>query len=188
MHHFTPPTTPYGTVTTRACRPSTPCPSRLWTELTVAADTRSHFLAGARVATGPPNDAPQFLPVVAQAALVVTRDRVLADAAFDAGGHHRCPREGPGVRSTVIPLNRRGRGREWPKTTYRRQTVERFRKRPRGSRHARVDGQRWRAESAFSRHERRPGGAPGRWSDASRERECYPRVLAHNLMLLAATG
>jgi Transposase DDE domain len=162
--------------------------SRTWTKLTVAADTASHFLAGAAVATGPSNDSPQLRPVMAQASLVVTWDRVLADAAFDSEEHHRYCREDLRVRATVIPLNRRGRGRKWPRTRYRRQMVRRFRKKPRGSRHRRVFGQRWQAESAFSRHKRRLGSSLGGRSDASRERECHLRVLTHNLMLLAATG
>jgi Transposase DDE domain len=160
--------------------------SRLWTKLTVAVDTESHFLAGARAGTGPSNDSPPFRPVMAQASLVVTWDRVLADAAFDSEAHHAYAREDLGVRSTVIPLNRRGQGRKWPKTTYRRQMVKRFRKKPKGARHKRVYGQRWQAESAFSRHKRRLGSALGGRSDASRERECQLRVLTHNLMLLAA--
>jgi len=162
--------------------------SRLWTKLTAAVDTASHFIAGATVAAGPSNDSPQFTPVMAQASLVVTWDRVLADAAFDAEEHHRYPREDLGVRSTIIPINRRAGGRKWPKTRYRRQMVRRFRRKPRGSRHRRVYGQRWQAESAFSRHKRRLGSALGGRSDASRERECRLRVLTHNLMLLAATG
>ena len=162
--------------------------SRLWTKLTVAADTASHFFAGAAVTTGPSNDSPQFRPVMAQASLVVTWDRALADAAFDAEEHHRYAREDLGLRSTVIPLNPRGQGRKWPKTRYRRQMAKRFRKKPKGSRHKRVYGQRWQAESAFSRHKRRLGSALGGRSDASRERECRLRVLTHNLMLLAATG
>jgi Transposase DDE domain len=160
--------------------------SRLWTKLTVAVDTKSHFLAGATATTGPSNDSPQFRPVMAQASLVVTWDRALADAAFDAEDHHRYAREDLGVRATVIPLNRRAHGRKWPKTVYRRQMVKRFRTKPRGSRHRRVYGQRWQAESAFSRHKRRLGSALGGRSDASRERECHLRVLTHNLMLLAA--
>lgn len=160
--------------------------SRLWTKLTVAVETRSHFLVGARVATGPSNDSPQLTPVMAQASLAVAWDRVLADAAFDSEEHHRYLREDLKVRSTVIPLNRRGHGRKWPKTEYRRQMVKRFRKKPKGSRHKRVYGQRWQAESAFSRHKRRLGSALGGRTDASRERECYLRVLTHNLMLLAA--
>lgn len=160
--------------------------SRLWTKLTVAVDTASHFLAGARVSAGPSNDSPQFTPVVAQASLVVTWDRVLADAAFDSEENHRYCREDRGVRATVIPINRRGRGRKWPRAKYRRQMVKRFRKKPKGSRHRRVYGQRWQAESAFSRHKRRLGSSLGGRSDASRERECQLRVLTHNLMLLAA--
>jgi hypothetical protein len=162
--------------------------SRLWTKLTVATDTESHFFAGATATTGPSNDSPQFRPVMAQASRVVTWDRVLADAAFDSEGHHRYGREDLGVRSTVIPINRRGQGRKWPKTRYRRQMVKRFRKKPKGSRHRRVYGQRWQAESAFSRHKRRLGSSLGGRSDAARERECYLRVLTHNIMLLAATG
>ena len=73
--------------------------SRLWTKLTVACDTASHFFAGATVATGPSNDSPQFPPVLAQASLVVTWDRVLADAAFDSEDHHRFCREDRGVRA-----------------------------------------------------------------------------------------
>jgi hypothetical protein len=159
--------------------------SRLWTKLTVACDTASHFFAGARATTGPSNDSPQFRPAMAQASLVIAWDRVLADAAFDSEEHHRYCRHDLGVRSTVIPLNRRNRGRKWPQTAFRRQMVRRFRKKPRGSRHRRVYGQRWQAESAFSRHKRRLGSALGGRSDAARERECYLRVLTHNLMLLA---
>jgi hypothetical protein len=162
--------------------------SRLWTKLTVACDTESHFLAGAEVTAGPSNDSPQLPLVMTVASLAVTWDRVLADAAFDAEEHHRYCREDLGVRSTVIPLNRRAQGRKWPKTPYRRQMVKRFRKRPKGSRHRRVYGQRWQAESAFSRHKRRLGSALGGRSDAAREREGYLRVLTHNLMLLAAHG
>jgi transposase len=162
--------------------------SRSWTKLTVACDTRSHFLVGATVTAGPSNDAPQFRPALAQASLAVRWDRVLADAAFDAEDHHRYAREDLGVRATVIPLNRRRQGRKWPKTPYRRQMVRRFRKKPRGSRHRRVYGQRWQAESAFSRHKRRLGSALAGRSDDSRKRECYLRVLTHDVMLLAATG
>jgi transposase len=125
---------------------------------------------------------------MAQASLVIGWDRVLADAAFDVEEHHRYAREDLGARATVIPLNRRNGGRKWPKTRYRRQMVKRFRRKPKGSCHRRVYGQRWQAESAFSRHKRRLGSALGARSDAARERECQLRVLTHNLMLLAAHG
>src|SRR3954471_20882446 len=160
--------------------------SRLWTKLTVAADTGSHFFAGARVTAGPSNDSPQFRPVMAQASLVVTWDRVLADAAFDAEDHHRYAREDLGVRATVIPINPRGQGRKWPKTTYRRQMVGRFRKKPKGSRHRRVFGQRWQVESGFSRNKRLLGSALRARLWPNQKREILMRVLTHNLMLLAA--
>ena len=161
--------------------------SRLWTKLTLACDTASHFVAGATVSAGPSNDSPEFRPVMAQASLAVDWDRVLADAAFDSEAHHCYARDELGIRSSVIGLNRRGRGRKRPKTKYRRQMARRFRKKPRGSRYRRVYGQRWQAESAISRHKRRLGSALGGRSDAAREHECYLRVLTHDLMLLAAS-
>ena len=115
-----------------------------------------------------------------QAALGVEWDRLLGDAAFDSEENHRFCREDLGVRSTVIPLNRRNRGRKWPQTRYRRQMKRRFFKW--------VYGQRWQAESAFSRHKRRLGSALSSRSEPARERECYLRVLTHNVMLLANTG
>jgi len=162
--------------------------ARVWTKLTVVCDTGSHFFTAATVTTGPSNDATQFAPALQQATLIVSWDRVLGDAAFDSEENHRLCREELGVRSTVFPLNRRGQGRKWPKTKYRRQMVKRFRKKPRGARHRRVYGQRWQAESAFSRHKRRLGSSLGGRSESSRERECQLRVLTHNLMLLAASG
>ncbi|HXG08668.1 MAG TPA: hypothetical protein VNK04_02670 [Gemmataceae bacterium] len=50
----------------------------------------------------------------------------------------------------------------------------------------RVYGQRWQAASAISRHKRLLGSALRSCSDAARERECFLRVLTHNVMLLAA--
>ena len=143
-----------------------------WTKLTVACDTRSHFIAGAAVSTGPSNDSPQFR---------------LADAAFDTEAHHEYARDELGIRSSVIPINPR-RHPGPPGGKYRSQMPRRFVPKPGGSRYRRVFGQRWQAESAFSRHKRRLGSALGGRSDESRERECYLRVLTHNLMLLAATG
>jgi hypothetical protein len=151
-----------------------------WVKLTVAWDTSSHFFTAATVTLGPRNDSPPFRPIVQQACLVVSWDRVLADAAFDRAANHRLAREDVGVRSTVIPLNRRNRGRKWPKTKDRRQMKQRFCKRK--------YGQRWQAASAISRHKRRLGSALSARSDAARTRETRLRVLTYNLMLLADTG
>lgn len=152
--------------------------ARLWTKLTVVCHTASHFFTSATVSTGPSNDGPQFAPAMKRSAVFVSWDRVLADAAFDSEANHRLCRDKLGVRSTVIPINRRNQGRKWPKTKYRRQMKRRF--------HRRKYGQRWQAESAFSRHKRLLGSALRGRSEPSRERECYLRVLTHNLMLLAA--
>jgi len=152
--------------------------ARLWTKLTVVCDTASHFFTSATVSTGPSNDSPQFAPAMKKAALVVVWDSVLGDAAYDSEENHRLCREDLGIRSTTIPINRRNRGRKWPKTKYRRQMKQRF--------HRRKYGQRWQAESAFSRHKRLLGPALRGRSETSRERECYLRVLTHNIMLLAA--
>ena len=56
----------------------------------------------------------------------------------------------------------------------------------RGQRRQRVYGQRWQAESGFSRNKRLLGSAlrARRWPD--QKREILLRVLTHNLMLLAA--
>src|SRR5262249_43147758 len=83
-------------------------PPRPWPKLPAAVDTASHFIAGATVTTGPANDSPQFRPVLAQASLAVTWDRVLADAAFDADAHHAYARDELGIRSSVIPINAPG--------------------------------------------------------------------------------
>lgn len=110
---------------------------------------------------------------------------MLADAAFDSEAHHAYARGELGIRSSVIPIDTRGHGGP-PGGEYRSQMAGRFVPRPAGGRSERVFGQRWRAESAFSRHTRRLGSALAGRSDESRGRECRLRVLTHNLMLLAA--
>jgi transposase len=99
----------------------------------------------------------------------------MGDAAYDAEHNHKLCREELGIRSTVIPLNRR-RGRKWPKSRYRRQMKVHFFKR--------VYGQRWQVESSFSRNKRLLGSAlrARRWP--SQQSECLLRVLTHNLMIL----
>jgi hypothetical protein len=146
--------------------------------LTVACHAESHLLAAAEVRVGPTNESSLFTDLIDQASGHARWDRVLADAAFDAEHNHRLCREDWLIRSTVIPINRRGNGRKWPRTKYRRQMRKRF--------HKRVYRQRSQVESAFSRHKRLLGSALRSRSDAARERECFLRVITHNLMLLAA--
>jgi hypothetical protein len=146
--------------------------------LAVACHTQSHLIAAAELRLGPTNESPLFPDLIDEAVLHARWDRVLADAAYDAEHHHRLCREQSGIRSTVIPLNRRRQGRKWPQTKYRRQMKRRF--------HRRKYGQRWQAESVFSRHKRLLGAALRSRSFPAWERECYLRVLTHNLMILAA--
>ena len=146
--------------------------------LEVACHTESHLLAAAEVRVGPTNESPLFTDVLDEATRHARWDRVLADAAPEAAPNHRLCRQYWQIRSTVIPLHRRGHGRKWPKTKYRRQMKRRF--------HRRVEGQRWQVASAFSRHKRLLGSALRSRSDAARERECFLRVLTHNVMLWAA--
>jgi transposase len=154
--------------------------ARLWTKLTVVCHTGSHFFTSATVSTGPSNDGPQFAPAMKTASLFVCWNRLLADAAYDSEENHRLCREELGIRSTVIPINRRSQGRRWPRTKYRRQMKRRF--------HNRKYGQRWQSESAFSRHKRLLGPALRGRSEDSRERESFLRVLTHDIMLLAAVN
>jgi hypothetical protein len=146
----------------------------------VACHTQSHLVAAVALRLGPANESPLFTDLIDAAVPLARWDRVLADAAYDAEPHHRLCREESGVRSTVIPINRRRQGRKWPRAKYRRQMRRRFFKR--------VYGQRWQAESVFSRHKRLLGAALRGRSFPAWERECHLRVLAHNIMILAATA
>jgi transposase len=151
---------------------------RRYTHLAVARHTQTHLLAAAEVRVGPTNESPEFAALIDQAIPHARWDRVLADAAYDAEHNHEACRDDYGIRSTDIPVNRRGRGRKGPLTKDRRQRRRRF--------HKVKYRQRWQAESAFSRHKRLLGPALRSRSDPAREREGRLRVLTHNLMLLAA--
>jgi ribosomal protein L22 len=146
-----------------------------WPKITAVCDTKTHLFAACIVTRGPSNDSPQFAPAVIQASRSLRFDRLLADAAYDGEHNHRLCREGLGIRSTVIGLNPR-RGRRWPKGKYRRQMKRRF---PRWVYH-----HHWQIESAFSRHKRLLGSALRARNDDSRERECFARILTHNIMIL----
>ena len=104
-------------------------------------------------------------------------DTLLADAGYDAEEHHRLARKTYGIRSSVIALNPRDQGRKWPKTYYRRQMKTSF---PR-----RRFGQRWQAESVWSRHKRNLGWVLFSKNTQMQEFECQDRIMTHNLVLLA---
>src|SRR5262249_37409527 len=122
---------------------------RRYVLLTVACHTESHLLAGAEGRARPTNEAPSFTPVIHQAPSHPRWGRAPGGAAYAAEPPHEKCRDDHRIRATLIPLNRRGR--KWPQTSYRRQRRRRF--------HRRQYGQRWQAESAFSRHQRLLGAA-----------------------------
>ena len=159
---------------------------RRWPKLTAVLDTRTHLILAAVVTRGPGHDAGQFRAAARAAAGRCRLDTLLGDAGYDAEHHHAYARGGLGIRSTVIPVYRRGGGRGPVRGRYRNQMARRFRPKPAGSRYRRVYGQRWQAESGFSRHKRLLGSAlrARRW--AAQKREVVLRVITHNLMLLAA--
>ena len=99
---------------------------RAWSKLTAVLHTQSHLIVAAVTGIGPSQDAPDFTPVMRQAASIMTFDTVLADAGYDAEHNHRLCREELGVSRSVIALNRRNTGRGWPKTQYRRALRQRF--------------------------------------------------------------
>ena len=146
-----------------------------WPKITAVCDTRTHLFAGCIVTRGPSNDSPQFAPAVIQASKFVQFDLLIADAAYDGEHNHRLCREQLGIVETIIPLNKR-RSRKWPKGKYRRQMKEHFDKEQ--------FNQRWQIESAFSRNKRLLGSALRARTDTSRERECFLRMLTHNLMII----
>jgi len=155
-----------------------------WPKLTTVTDTRTQQFLSASVTRGPCQDAPRLLPVVRAAVRRVRIDTLLADAAYDSEDNHATCRRKLGIRSTVIALNWRG-SRKWPQTKYRRQMVRRFKKKPRHSRSKRVYGQRWQAESAFSRIKRRLGPSIAALQWKYQKTEVLLKVLAHNILLRA---
>jgi hypothetical protein len=145
-------------------------------KLTLVCHTRTHLIAAALATVGPSYDFKLFEPAVVAASWNLDIDRLLADGGYDSENNHRMAREGVGIRSTVINLNRRG-SRKLPKGRYRRQMARHF--------PCRKYGQRWQSESVFSRLKRRLGSALLARSDEARAREVKLKVLTLNLMILA---
>jgi hypothetical protein len=148
---------------------------RRWPKLTLTGDEHSHLIAGSWVSWGPSQDSPQFKPVIRQSSKYVHWDRVIADTAYDGEHNHVFCREQLGIRSTVIPINRRNT-RKWPLTPYRRQMKRRFFKH--------IYARRWQIESLISRHKRLLGVSLRARRPRTQKQECLLRVLTHNLMIL----
>jgi transposase len=149
---------------------------RKYPKLTVVCHHRSHLIVAAEVRDGPYNDAADFSAAVRQAHAQLPISRLYGDAAYDSEAHHQFCREELGITSTVIPINHRGRPEARPRGRYRRQMDQNF--------PTRQYGQRWQVESVFSQHKRRLGSALRARRSQARYRECFLRVLTHDLMIL----
>lgn len=150
---------------------------RSWPKLTAVFHTTTQLIAGIVTNRGPSQDSPQFPEAIRQAAKNLKPTRVLADKGYDAEHNHALCRRELGIRSTVIPLNRRRAGRRWPKSHYRRMMKRNFPNRQ--------YRQRAQAESGFSRHKRRLGSALTARSESRQFGELRMRTLTHNIMILA---
>jgi hypothetical protein len=147
-------------------------------KLTAVCDLKSHLWLGIDVSLGPSVDLPQFLPAITQALANQPIHRLLGDKGYDAEHVHKRCREELGIRWTVIPARRVPHGRRrWPLTKYRRQM--------RRKHNLRGYGQRWQAESAFSRKKRVLGSALRARQWDTQQWEVQVRVLTYDIMLLA---
>jgi len=160
---------------------------RKWPKMTLVCHTQTHLIASALLSIGPSQDSPLLEEALVKAVWHLDIDRLLADGGYDAERNHVLARETLGIRSTVINLNRRGRGpggkirrRKWAKTKYRRQMYRRFLKL--------VYRQRWQIESVISRLKRRLGSVLKGRTDAAKERDCHMKIVTHDLMVLAAAA
>jgi len=148
-------------------------------KLTAVCDLKSHLWLGIDVCVGPCVDSPQFVPAVSQAVENHPIHRLLGDKGYDAEHNHELCRDELGIKSTVIPARKNPKGTaKWPLTKYRRQM--------RRKHNRRGYGQRWQAESAFSRHKRLLGPALRARTWLKQHWEVLLRVLTHNVMLVAA--
>jgi transposase len=144
-------------------------------KVSTVCDPRTHLFLSAKVTRGPRHDMCEG-PGILRAARRRTRlRRVLLDAGYDAEHTHILIREELGAESVIPPKQGRGT-RKWPTGKYRRLMKRSFPKK--------AYGQRWQAESAFSRDKRLFGSSVRATSWAGQKREGYLRILTHNLALL----
>jgi|GEM_PF-6726307 len=115
-----------------------------WPKVTAIFETETHLFCACIVTRGPSNDSPYFATAVIQASRYVHFDRLLGDAGFDAEPNHRLAREILGIRSTVIPVNRRRGSHKLLRGKYRVQMARRF--------PCRIYHQCLQIESNFSQH------------------------------------
>lgn len=150
---------------------------RDWTKLTTICETQSYLWSAAVVSKGPNYDAPWFTPAVLQGHQWLHLACLLGDSAFDDEEHYRLARQDLNIGLTLIALNPRWSLYRPAKTPYRREMQVAF--------NDHIYHHRWHVESTFSQDKRVLGSSLRSRSEATRETECFLRVLTHNLMLLA---
>jgi hypothetical protein len=149
-------------------------------KLTLVCHQQSHLIIAARVSHSPSQDYPGFRTVLREAAQIVHFEKVMADAAYDGESNHVLCHEELGIPSCIIPARRwKRRRRSAPKTQYRKQMHNHFPKR--------AYRQCNQVESVISRNKRQLGASvrARRWF--TQKRECLLKVVAHNLMIVAAS-
>jgi Transposase DDE domain len=147
-----------------------------WAKLEAAFETSSQLILAAIPRRGPRVDSDRFVPLLEEALRQVRLTTVLADAGYDSESNHRYARERRKVRS-VIPATAGRPTSKLPSGKWRRRMKQRLNK------HYCSYGQRWQAESGFSRGKRRLGSAVNGRTYASQCRDLLLLVLTYNLML-----
>ena len=147
-----------------------------WPKLTACVDIASHIIVSACVTVGPSRDTLEAPEALRDAHRRTRFRRIIWDGGCDSESFHRFVREELKAHS-LVPIKSGTKTRRWPPTKYRRQLKRRFLKR--------LYGQRWQAESAFSRQKRRLGSSLRAKTWIAQQAETFIAVLTYNLMILA---
>ena len=147
-------------------------------KLTIALDTRSHFILAAKARTGMGSDCRDFEPVAKNACRRGRVLQILADAGYDSEANHRYARRELGAETLI----KTGCGRPTtkpPASLWRRVMARKLR----GSQKGQAYGKRSQVETGNSMMKRNLGDSLRARSVTARQMEQMLRVLAHNLML-----
>jgi DDE family transposase len=143
-------------------------------------DCDDHLIISAFATRGPSVDVDTLRRLLFAALLRLGGRRrigtILADAGYDSESNHRFCRDGCGVRSVIAT----GIGRP-----SRKPAAGAYRRRMKRYRDYRF-GQRWQIEATVSMIKRNLGAAVAARSFAMQCKEVMLKVLAHNIMLIAA--
>ena len=150
---------------------------RRFPKLALLCDTRTHFILAAHYEQGPRSDVTNLEPLVHEALWRVRLGTVLADAGYDAEWLHRFCRLDCGVK-TLIPTRQ---SPSPPRAPFRHWMWGHLH-------HCKNYRQRWQVETTMSMIKRRTGSALEGRSHYARRRLALLKALAHNIMILYASG